>query len=119
MNLIIKLDDLNVVPLEEVTKRLDKKYDKMIFNDKINKIGEKINIDEIEFKLVSNVVPKPEEFDESSRRITHFMRPRYVSVGRTINFSFGFISRKTMSYEEIGLTPINQRGYILKHRWNS
>jgi len=37
----------------------------------------------------------------------------YVPVGRTINFFFGFIPRKTTTFEEIDLTPISQIGYIL------
>jgi len=84
----------------------------MIDDDEINKI-EELNIDEIESNLVNNVTPKPKEFDESSRRITHFMRPRYILVGRTTNFSFRFITRKTTSFEEISLTLISQAYCIL------
>lgn len=93
MNLI-KLDDLNVVPLEEIRSKLDKKYDKMVFDDEINEIGEELHIGEIDTNLVSNVIPKPEEFSEPSRRNTHFIRLKYVPGERTINFSFGFIKRK-------------------------
>ena len=50
---------------------------------------------------------------ELSRRNTHFLKPTYVPVGHTSNFSFRFIPRKTMTYEEIGLTPNSQTGYIL------
>ena len=77
----------------------------MIFNHEMNEIGEALNIGEIKSNLVNNVVSKPEEISESSRRNTHFMRPEYALVGRTTNFFFGFIPRKTMSYEEIILTP--------------
>jgi len=35
----IKLEDLNVVPLEEIRKKLDKKYGEMIFDDEVNEIG--------------------------------------------------------------------------------
>ena len=66
-----------------------------------------------ETNLVNNVIPKPEELSEPSRRNTHFLRPNYVPVGRISNFSFGFIPRKTTTFEEIGLTSINQIGYIL------
>jgi len=55
----------------------------------------------------------PKEFDESSRRNTHFIRPRYVPVECTTNFSFGFILRKTTTFEEADLTSISQTGYIL------
>ena len=104
MNLI-KLEDLNVIPLEEARRKLDKKYGKMVFDDKINQIGEKLNIDEIETNLVNIVVPKPEEFCEPSRRNNNFMRPRHVSAGHTTNFSFGLIPRKILIFEEIDLTP--------------
>ena len=110
MNLI-ELRDLNVLSLEEIKRKLDKKYGKMINENEINEIGEDIDLYETEINLVNNVVPKPEEFDEPFRRNTHFLR--YVPAGRTSNFSFGFIQRKTTTYEEIGLTPISQTGYIL------
>ena len=112
MNLI-KLRDLNVLPLEEIRRKLDKKYSKIINENEINEIGEEIDLYETETNLVKNVVPKPEEFDRPSRRNTHFLRPRYVPAGRTNNFSFGFIPRKTITYEEIGLALISQTGYIL------
>jgi len=103
MNLI-KLEDLNVLPLEEIRKRLDKK----LLDEENNEVGE-----EIDLNLVNNVVPTIEEWGESSRENTRFLRPRYVSTGRTTNFSFGFTPRKTTSYEEIDLTPISQTRYIL------
>ena len=80
----------------------------MIFDNEINEIGEELNIDEIKSNLVNNVVPKLEEFDEPSRRNTRFIRPRYIPAGRTTNFSFGFIPRKTTTFEEIGLSQISQ-----------
>jgi len=79
----------------------------MPLDEENNEIGEELNIDEIESNLVNNVVLKSEEWDKSSRRNMHFMRPRYVSAGRTTNFSFGFIPRKVTSYEEIIFTPIS------------
>jgi len=85
----------------------------MADEDEINEIGEEIELYETETNLVNNVVPKPEEFGEPSRRNTHFLRPRYVPVGRAINFFFGFVPRKTTTFEEISLTPISQIGYIL------
>ena len=39
MNLI-KLEDLNIIHLQEVRRQLDKKYGKMIFDDEITEIGE-------------------------------------------------------------------------------
>jgi len=86
----------------------------MTVEDEINEIGEELDLCEIESNLVNNVVPKPEEFGEPSRRNTHLIRPRYVLAGRTTNFSFGFILRKTTAYKEINLTSISQTGYI----WN-
>ena len=85
----------------------------MTVEDEIYEIGEELDLYESETNLVNNVVSKPEEFGEPSRRNTHFLRPRYVLAGRTANFSFGFIPRKTTTFEEIDLTPISQTGYIL------
>jgi len=79
----------------------------MVFDDEINKIGEKLNIGEIETWLVNNLIPMPEEFGRPSRGNTHFMRPKHFSIGCTINFFCGFISRKTTTFEEIYLTPIS------------
>ena len=79
----------------------------MVVENEINEIGEEIDLHKIETNLVNNIVPKSEEFGERSRRNTHFLRPRYVLAGRTSNFFFGFISRKTTTYKEIGLTPIS------------
>ena len=112
MNLI-KLEDLSVLPLEEVRRKLDNKYGKMTVENEINEIGEELDLYETEINLVNNVIPKPEEFGDPSRRNTHFLRPRYVPAERTSNFSFWFIPRKTTTYEEIDLTPISQTGYIL------
>jgi len=80
---------------------------------RLTKSEKQIDLHETKINLVNNVVPKPEEFAEPSRRNTHFLRPRYVLAGQTSNFSFGFIPRKTTTYEEISLTPISQTGYIL------
>jgi len=44
MNLI-KLKNLNIIPLEKVRRKLDTKYGKMIFDDEVNEIGEKLKID--------------------------------------------------------------------------
>ena len=71
MNLI-KLRDLNILSLEEIRRKLDKKYGKMITKNEINEIGEEIDLYETETNLVKNVVPEPEEFGEPSRRNTHF-----------------------------------------------
>mgnify|MGYP001145828549 CR=1 FL=1 len=101
MNLI-KLQDLNILPFKEIR---DKKYFKITVENGINEIEEELDLGEIDTNLVNNVIPKPEEFDEPSRRNTHFIRSTYVPVGRRTNFYFGFILRKTMTFEEIGLTP--------------
>ena len=106
MNLI-KLEDLNVIPLEEIKKKLDKKIGKKpLEEEENNEVGEEVDIN-----LVKNV-PKPDKWGESSRGNTRFLKPRYIPAGRTTNISFGFIPRKTTAYEEISLTPISQTGYI-------
>ena len=94
--------------MEEIRKKSDKKFEKKPLEEENNEVRE-----EIETNLVNNVIPKPEEWGESSRRNNQFLRRRYVSAGRTTNFPFGFTPRKTASYEEIGLTPISQTGYFL------
>ena len=78
-----------------------------------SELKEELNLSEIEVNLVHNGVPKPEKFGESSRRNTHFMKPRYISMRHTTKFFFGFDPRKTTTFEEIDLTPISQTGYIL------
>ena len=52
MNLI-KLEDLNVVPLEGIRRKLDKKNGKMVFNEEINEIGKELNIDELKSNLLT------------------------------------------------------------------
>ena len=107
MNLI-KLEDLNVVPLEEIRRKSDKKHGKVILDIKINEIGEELNVDEIESNLVTNVVLKPKEFGEPSRRNTHFIRPKYAPPGQAINFFFGFISSKATTFEETTLSQLTK-----------
>ena len=87
MNLI-KLEDLNSLSLEEIRKKMDKKIEKKLLEEE-NEVGEELNIDEIESNLVNNVVPKPEEWGESYRRNTQFLRPRHILIGRTTNFTLG------------------------------
>jgi len=103
MNLI-KLEDLNILPLEEIRRKLNKKCDKMIVDEENNEIGEELN--EMESNLVNNVVSKPEELSGSSRRNTYFMRLTYIPTGRTTNMSFRFIPRKTTSFEKLALSQL-------------
>ena len=67
MNLI-KLEDLNILPLEEIRRKLDKKYGKMTNENEINEIGEEIDLYETEttpvrmsFLNLKNLVNHPEE----------------------------------------------------------
>ena len=55
----------------------------MVLGDEINEIGEDLNIDEIESNLVNNIVPKPEEFCEPSRRNTYY--ETQIRFSRTYN----------------------------------
>ena len=71
-----------------------------MFETEINQIGEELNIDEFESNLVNNVISKPKEFTRSSRRNIHLISPRHIPARHTINFSFGFIPRKTTSFEK-------------------
>jgi len=43
MNLI-ELEDFNVLPLEEIRKKLHKKFEKMPLDEENNEIGEELNI---------------------------------------------------------------------------
>ena len=43
MNLI-KLEDLNVLPLEEIRKKLDKKFEKKLLEEENNEVGEEIKL---------------------------------------------------------------------------
>jgi len=76
---------------------LDTKVKKKPLDEENKEVGEEL--DAIESNLVNNIVPKYEE------RVNH--------LEEIPNFSFGFVPRKTTSYEEISLTPISQTGYIL------
>ena len=50
MNLIL-LEYLNVLPLEEIRKKLDKKFEKKLLEEENNEVGE-----EIETNLVNNLL---------------------------------------------------------------
>ena len=89
------------------------KNGKMVGEAKINEIAEEFDLSEKNINLVNNIIPKPEEFSESSKRNTHFMRLGYIPARRTTNFSFGFVPRKSTTFEKIGLALISQTGYIL------
>ena len=78
----------------------------MTVENEINEIGEEVDLYQIETNLVNNVISKSEEFDEPSRRNTHFLRPKYVPIGRTTNFSFGFVVRKTTTFEKMILLQL-------------
>ena len=84
----------------------------MTSEDEINEIKEELDLGEVKTNIVNNVIPKPEESGEHSRRNTHFIRPRHVPAGCTTNFSFGFIPRKATTFEGIDLTLISQMRYI-------
>ena len=83
--------------------------------NEINEIGKELNVNKSDVNLVNNVIPKHRKFDESFRRNTHFIRPKYVQSRRITNFSIGFIPKKTTSFEDISHTPpqINQTCYAL------
>ena len=44
---LIKLKDVNVLPLEKIRKKLVKKFEKMLLAEENNEIGEELNGDEI------------------------------------------------------------------------
>jgi len=104
MNLI-KLEDLNVLPLEEIRRKLDQKYGKMIIEDEINEISEELDLGEIKTNLVNNVVPKHEVGEPSGRNI-YFMRPRYVPVDIQPIFSFGSSQGKPRFLKKLALPQL-------------
>ena len=46
----------------------------------MNQIQQKLSIDEFESNLGNNVISKSEEFNESSRRDSRFMRPTHSKL---------------------------------------
>jgi len=77
----------------------------MAVEDKINEIGEELNLGKIDINLVNNVAPKPEEFGEPSRRNIYFIRSRYIQVGRITNFSLGLSQGKLQPLKKLTLLP--------------
>jgi len=75
----------------------------MVVDYKNNEIGKEINIGEIESNLVNNVILKPKEFSESSRRNTHSMRCRYVPARRTITFPLDSFQEKLHLLKKLAL----------------
>jgi len=67
---LIKLEDLNILPLEEIRQKLDKKFGKKLLEEENNEIGEEFNINKIESNLVNNIVPKSKDWVKLSRRNT-------------------------------------------------
>jgi len=54
-----KLEDHKVLPLEDIRRKFDKEFE--VADDENNEIEEELNIDEIEYNLINNVIPKPEK----------------------------------------------------------
>ena len=74
----------------------------MMAEIEINKTSEKLNTDDFKSNVVNYVISRIETFHETSRRNTHFIRPRYVSVRRVTRF----ISNKATFFEEISCTQL-------------
>jgi len=53
---LIKLMDLDDIPLEEIRRKLNKKYEKLVPKSEINEIIKEHNINKFEYKLVNNVI---------------------------------------------------------------
>jgi len=80
----------------------------MTKENEINEIGEEIDLYETETNLVKNVVLKPEEFGEPSRRNTHFLRLRYVPTGRTNNFPSDLSQEKPQPVKRLALPQLGK-----------
>ena len=76
---LIKLEDLSVLPLEEVRRKLDKKYGKMAVENEINEIGKQVDLYEIETNLVNNVIPKHEEFGKPQKNLANLLEEILIS----------------------------------------
>ena len=74
----IKLECLHAIPLEQDRRKLNKKYRELVAKSELHEISKKLNIKEFESNLNNNVISKPGEFHESSRRNTYFMKLGYV-----------------------------------------
>jgi len=84
MNLI-KLEDLNIVLLEEIRRKMNlKNMVKWCLIVTLMKLEK--NLIKTKSNLVNNVILKLEEFDKFSKRKFHFIiTPRYVPTDRTTN----------------------------------
>jgi len=51
-----KLEEMDVIPLEEIRRKLEKQHGKLVIASEINEIGEELNIEEFESNLVNNVI---------------------------------------------------------------
>ena len=70
----------------------------MVAESETKQIGEELNINKFEYNLDNNVILEFEEFGDSSRGKHHCMRLGLVLAGRTTNFCFGLIPKKTTSF---------------------
>jgi len=78
----------------------------MVVDDENNEIEEELNIDGVESNPINNVILKTKEYGKSSRRITNFIRPRYIPVRCATNFSIEFIPRNK-AFKKISLILIS------------
>ncbi|KAL2902531.1 ORF 1: putative Polyprotein CP [Bienertia sinuspersici] len=102
---LIKLDDLEFVPLEDIKRKLDNKLGKMIVDN--NKVGEEINQEETtENNFVNNTVQRPKFQGETSNRV------KYIP-GKTTRFTCKVMPTQSHKQEEINLEPISQSRYKL------
>ena len=81
----------------------------MVFDDEINEIEEGFHVDEIKWNLVNNVVSKPEEFSEISRRNTHFIRPSTLWQGIYITFPLGSSQGKLQPLKKLALPQLGEK----------
>lgn len=108
---LIKLEDMESIPLEKIRKMFDKKLGKMVLDEESNEVGEKIEDEPLEINLVNNMIPKPERFGVSSGTNHNYMKTKTIS-SRTNSFGFKFIQTPNVR-EEVTLQPISQTSFIL------
>jgi len=105
MNLI-NLEHLDVIPWNEIKRKLDKKYEKLVVESEINETGEELNIGEFESNLVNNVILKPKMFCESFWRNAHFMRARYILQDEQWTLSWGTSQSKPYLLKRLALSQL-------------
>ena len=80
-------------------RKLGGAWIKKLDDSETNEVGKELNMDEIDSNLVNNVIPKHEEFGESSIR----MRPGYIPMWCATTFPLGSSQGKPHALKKLAL----------------